>query len=79
MKKYLITLIEEKGKSITDELVVEGHYGLTYEMLIDFIEEMPQYHKTIKTTLVKIDFANGDVFHYFDHLTKGMLKSLGKI
>ena len=77
MKKYLITLIEEKGKSIQDEIQIEGHFGLTYEMLIDFIEQMPQYHKEIKTTLVKIDFMNGDVFHYLNHLAQGMVKSLG--
>lgn len=77
MKKYLITLIEEKGKSIDDEIQIEGHIGLTYEMLIDFIEEQKQYHKQIKDTLIKIDFKNGDVFHYLNHLANGMVKSLG--
>ncbi len=77
MKKYLTTLIEEKGKSIDDEIQIEGHIGLTYEMLIDFIEEQKQYHKQIKDTLIKIDFKNGDVFHYLNHLANGMVKALG--
>lgn len=76
MKNYLTRLIEEKGKSVDDEIQIEGHFGLTYEMLVDFIAEMPEYHESIKTTLVKIDFANGDVFHFLNHLAKGMLASV---
>lgn len=77
MKTYLTTLIEEKGKRIDDEIKIDGHIGLTYEMLLDFIEQCPGTHKEIKDTIVMIDFKNGDVFHYLDHLAKGMLKSLG--
>ena len=77
MKNYLTTLIEEKGSSLDATLNIEGHIGLTYEMLFDFIEGMTQYHTSIKSTLVKIDFANGDVFHYLNHLANGMVKSLG--
>lgn len=77
MKNYLTTLIEEKGKSLDTELNIDGHIGLTYEMLVDFIESAPQYHAEIKNTLVKIDFMNGDVFHYLMHLANGMLKSMG--
>lgn len=29
MKKYLITLIEEKGNSIESEINIDGHFGLT--------------------------------------------------
>jgi len=77
MKNYLTTLIEEKGKSIETEINLNGHFGLTYEMLIDYIQEAKQYHNEIKTTLVKIDFLNGDVFHYLDYLANGMIKALG--
>ena len=77
MKTYLETLIEEKGHSTEDEINIEGHVGLTWQMLIDFIQEMPQYHNDIRTTLVKIDFKNGDVFHYLNFLAVGMVKSLG--
>jgi len=77
MKKYLITLIQEKGKSIDSTIQIDGHIGLTYEMLIDFIVSMPKFHKEIRKTLVHIDFKNGDVFHYLNHLSNGMVKSLG--
>jgi len=75
METYLTTLIEEKGRRITDAIDIKGHIGLTYEMLIEFIGSMPEYHKQIRTTLVKIDFLNGDVFHYLHHLAEGMVAS----
>ena len=74
---YLTTLIEEKGISIDTEIQIDGHYGLTYERLINYIESAPEYRAQIKTTLVKIDFSNGDVFHYLDFLANGMLAALG--
>ncbi len=77
MKTYLINLITEKGTSLSTELQIEGHYGITYEMLVDYIAEAKDYHSQIKNTLVKIDFMNGDVFHYLQHLAMGMLKALG--
>ena len=76
MKKYLKTLIEEKGRSLDDNICIEGNFGITYEMLIDFIDQCPEYHESIKKTLVKIDFKNGDVFDYLKHLANGMIKAL---
>ena len=77
MKDYLTKLIEEKGKSLDDEIALEGHFSLTYEMLVDFIESAKEYHKQIRDTLVKIDFKNGDVFHYLNHLAAGMVAACG--
>ena len=77
MRTYLNNLITEKGTSLDSTISLEGHFGLTYEMLVDFICEAKEYHSQIRTTLVKIDFSNGDVFHYLNHLANGMVKSLG--
>lgn len=77
MRTYLTNLIAEKGKNLDDSLNIDGHFGLTYQSLVDFILTMPTYFKSIRETLVKIDFMNGDVFHYFNHLGNGMIKSLG--
>ena len=76
MKNYLTTLIEEKGRELTDTIKLEGHIGLTYQMLVDFIETMPEYHAQIRQTLVKIDFLNGDVFDFLNHLAEGMVASV---
>ena len=73
ISSYITTLIEEKGHSVDDTINLDGHFGLTYEMLIDFIQAQTSYHKQIKDTLVMIDFKNGDVFHYLDHLADGMV------
>jgi len=77
MRTYLNNLITEKGKDLDSTINLEGHFGLTYKMLVDFICEAKEYHTQIRTTLVKIDFANGDVFNYLNHLANGMVKSLG--
>ena len=77
MRTYLENLITEKGVSLESEIKIDGHIGLTYQMLVDYIVEMKPYHKEIRKTLVMIDFKNGDVFHYLDYLTKGMLKACG--
>lgn len=77
MTEYLTALIEEKGRSLDGEIVIEGHFGLEWYALVDFIEKAPEHHEQIRTMLVKIDFNNGDVFDYLTHLAKGMLKSWG--
>ncbi len=73
MKDYLITLITEKGRQIDDSIKIEGHYCLTWEVLINFICTLPSTHKEIKDMLIKIDFRNGDIFHYLRFLAKGMV------
>lgn len=75
MKTYLKNLITEKGTDLDTEIQIDGHFGLTYEMLIDFIASLPEHHATIRNTLVLIDFKNGDVFHYLNHLANGMVRA----
>lgn len=77
--KYLQTLLEEKSiSSETNLLENEGHFGLTVNMLVDFIYSMPaNIIKQIENTFRKIDFLNGDVMNYINFLAKGMVKSLG--
>lgn len=79
MKRYLKALITEKGTALDEEIGIDGHIGLTWEMLIDFVaaDDLKRYHGKIRSTLVKIDFCNGDVFHYLRHLAEGMVKALG--
>jgi len=80
MKRYLKTLIEEKGRDLDDEIIIDGHIGLTYRMLVDYIHEAKRYHRPIRNALVTIDFRNGDVFHYLDYLAKGMVENVfGKV
>ena len=76
MRTYLTNLITEKGTDLEATIQLDGHFGLTYEMLVDFICSATEYHSQIKNTLVQIDFLNGDIFHYLNHLAQGMVQSL---
>ena len=77
MRTYLENLITEKGVSLDSEIKIDGHIGLTWQMLVDYIVEAKEYHPQIRKTLVVIDFKNGDVFHYLTHLANGMIAALG--
>lgn len=77
MKKYLHVLLQEKGIDPEDTLNIDGHFNLQVGMLIEFICSLPaDIQKRIKNTIVKIDFSNGDILHYFKFLGKGMVQSL---
>ncbi len=73
--EYLETLISEKGRDIDGNLNIEGN--ITYRHLVDFINDVARDEdkRQIKANLVRIDFANGNVFHYLDHLVTGMIKA----
>lgn len=77
MKTYLTNLIVEKGARTDDlvELEVEGHFGFTWDNLIEYIDQSPEYHEQIKSKLVLIYFLNGDVFHFLNYLANGMVKN----
>ena len=63
------TLIKEKEVKLEDNINLEGHIGLTWQMLVDSISNMPESsQQKIRQTLVMIDFENGDVFLYLRHL-----------
>ncbi len=81
MREYLTNLISEKGITPTteiDNLMHEAYgevIGLTWVDLIEFISNAMEYHEQIRKTLLEIDFAGGDVFHYLRHLAYGMVSS----
>ena len=81
MRNYLEALITEKGRELDQEIeiVIDGtsHFGITYETLVEYVAAAHEYHQQIRNMLVKIDFKNGDVFHYLDFLAKGMIAAQG--
>ena len=63
----------EKGLDIEYVFEVEGpEWGTNYiplENVLEAIEHAPAHEQAaIKNTLVRIDFANGDLMGYFKHL-----------
>jgi len=69
---WIDTFICEKGISPETILTAEGRSGLNYipvGSLVAAIKNAPKHERdAIKTTIAKIDFANGDVLHFFRHL-----------
>lgn len=77
MIKWLETFLEEKGIDLDTEIVVQGEvYGdnyMTVEVIVEHIKIAPKHEQdAIKNTLIKIDFHNGDVMHFFNHLAKAI-------
>lgn len=74
---WLDTFIDEKGvdKDHLFEIEQEGEvHFLEMGVLLDFIKKCPvNIRESIKTTIVKIDFKNGDIMHFFDYLAKGYI------
>ena len=76
MTNYLKTLIEEKNIDLEEIIEVNGESGLNLMplgVLLDAIcSTGKEEQKAIKNTLVKIDFHNGDIMHYFKHLAQAI-------
>lgn len=75
--KWLDTLIEEKGLGEFQTFEVNGPDGLANFIplgcIVSAIKDAPGHEQTaIRNTLVKIDFANGDITHYFKHLAQAI-------
>lgn len=76
--EWLNVFIEEKeiNTAKTFEFIINETWNyLPLEVVLEFIESLPSDQQSvIKNTLVKIDFMNGDVYHFFKYLAKGMVQ-----
>ncbi len=76
-KKWLSVFISEKD--IDREMMLEvEHNGdihfVSVGVLESFICRMDKETlRNIKNTILKIDYVNGDVLHFFKYMAKGML------
>lgn len=70
--KWLDTFTTEKGLDVEQVFTVEGASGPNYIPLgcvLDAIKSTTAHEQAqIKSMIVRIDFRNGDVCHYFQHL-----------
>lgn len=78
MKNWINTLIEEKNLNIHTTIDVVGKSGLNIiplGVVVEHILIAPTHEQNqIKNTLVKIDFHNGDVMHFFKFLAQAIAK-----
>jgi len=77
MRKYLNTLLEEKGISQERVLEVTGsEWGTNFmpiSVIVDFLSNLDkETQKKVKNTFVKIDFHNGDIVDFLNHIAKGI-------
>ena len=78
MRKWLETLIEEKGLDQEQIMEVEGPSGTNFmplSMVVDAIcATTDDEQKAIKKNLVKLDFYNRNIMDYFKHLAQALAK-----
>ena len=74
--KWLDTLIEEKEIDLRDHFEIEKDEQLhifDYGYIVEAIKLAPTHEKkAIQNMIVRIDFANGDITHYFRHLAQAL-------
>jgi len=70
--KWIDQLVEEKELDTEETFEVEGPSGwnlIPLDVVIEHTKIAPPHEqRQIKDILVKIDFANGNVMHFFKHL-----------
>lgn len=73
---WLNTLIEEKEIDTRDCFEIEKNGELhifDYGYIVEAIKFAPAPEQNaIQKMLIKIDFANGDILHYFRHLAQAL-------
>jgi len=78
MKIYLENLLSEKKLDINHTFEVDGESGVNLIPLGVVIEHIlittEKEKSDIQKMLVKIDFHNGDVMHFFNHLSKAIAR-----
>jgi len=78
MRKYINTLVSEKGLDLEQVIEVQGESGTNFIPLGVVVEHIDicneSEYQQIKTTLAKIDFHNGDVMHFFTYLAQAIAK-----
>jgi len=76
--KWLNTFVDEKGIDREQIIEAEGPRGMNFipvECLLQEIIQAPLHEReAIKNMIVKIDFLNGDVMHYFKHLAHAIAR-----
>ena len=73
---WLDTFVDEKRLDRMHTFAVEGRSGVNYiplEILIDHMKATGKSEQErIKATIVRIDFLNGNVLHFFNHLASAI-------
>ena len=73
---WLNIFIDEKGIDREEVIEAKGASGMNFipvGCLLEAMEQAPtREQQAIKNTIVRIDFANGNVMHYLTHLAQAI-------
>lgn len=76
--RWIDTFLMEKGVDLEHTLEVAGASGTNYipvACLVDAMKSAPAHEQAgIKSTVVRIDFLNGNVLDYFRHLARAIAR-----
>lgn len=77
--EWIDTFVEEKGIDLDQTFEVTGKdWGtniMPYSVVVEAIKTTnPRERVAIKNMIVAIDFRDGDVTHYFQHLGKALAR-----
>lgn len=75
---WLDTFLEEKGIDLEEQFTLKDSTGtenfMPYGVVVEHLKIAPEHEqKSIKEMIVKIDFKNGDVKHFFRHLAQAIV------
>ena len=83
---WLDTFVDEKGLDVDGEIFeIEtsdfwGEHMVPLAVVIEAAKNAsPREQAAIKNILVQIDFRNGSVLHFFEHLAKGLVQTWGSV
>lgn len=80
--EWFDTFIEEKeiDQDRLFDFVEDGQaHIMPAGVVVEFVRDSldPENQAKVKETLVKIDYHNGDVYHFLEHLAHGIAKAYG--
>ena len=77
--KWFKTFIDEKNLPMQEWVITDKNgidHFITSEVVIEAVKSASKAEQAqIKNTIVKIDFLNGNVMHFFNHLAKGLVNN----
>jgi hypothetical protein len=78
IEEYILTLFDEKGYDLSED-ILDGVYGLNIYAVAEYVTTVARRgeQEEIQKMFTRIDFENGDVFDYLEHLAEGMVKAQG--
>jgi hypothetical protein len=77
IEEYILTLFDEKGYDLNED-ILDGVFGLNIYAVAEYVANARGGdQETIYDNFTQIDFANGDVYDFLEHIAEGMVEAQG--